>query len=234
VSKRADQELTFVEHLSELRSRIVKSVIVVIVAMCLIYTFVNVLLSLLIKPVGKLVFIAPQEAFVANIKIAFFGALFVSSPFLLYQIWQFVAAGLYKKERKYVLLFGPLSFIFFIIGAFFGYSVIIPIGVKFLLGMATDCITPMITISNYISFVGMLTLTFGLIFELPLVSLFLTKIGIITPHFLSKKRKVAIVFIFIAAAILTPPDMITQCLMAIPLLLLYEIGIIFSKLVYKP
>ena len=159
----------FVEHLEELRSRIIKSVIFVIVCSSLLYNFIDVFLPALVKPVGQLVFIAPQEAFIARIKIAFLGGLFLSSPFVIYEIWKFISIGLKPKEKKYTLIFGPLSFIFFIAGAFFGYFVIVPIGIKFLLGFATDCITPMITISRYISFLGTLTFAFGVIFQLPLM-----------------------------------------------------------------
>ncbi len=229
-----EEKLTLVAHLEEFRSRVIKSVIFVMISTCLVYGFVGSILPQLIKPVGKLVFIAQQEAFVANIKIAFFGGLFLSAPFVLFQVWRFVSTGLHKNETKYVRIFGPLSFLFFIAGTAFCYFVIIPISIRFLLGFATDLMTPMITVSKYISFVGTLTLTFGLVFELPLASLFLTKIGLVTPRFLTKKRKLAIVIIFVSAAILTPPDVITQCMMAVPLLALYEIGILFSKAVYKP
>ena len=229
----ADKKLSLVEHLGELRGRVIKSVIFIILASCLIYSSAGIILLALVKPVGRLVFIAPTEAFVANIKIAFFGGLFLSSPFVVYQIWKFISVGLERNEKKYALIFGPVSFIFFISGALFGYFIILPIGLHFLLGFATDFITPMITISKYISFMGMLTLTFGLIFELPLISLFLTKIGVVTPVFLSSKRKQAVVLVFITAALLTPPDVVTQCLMALPLLILYEVGIIFSRLGYR-
>ncbi|MEE8360391.1 MAG: twin-arginine translocase subunit TatC [Candidatus Omnitrophota bacterium] len=230
----ADETRTFTEHLDELRSRLIKSVILVIIMAGVVYNFIKVIMPSLIKPVGKLVFIAPQEAFITNVKIALFGGLFLASPFVLYQIWRFISAGLEKNEIKYTLIFGPLSFLFFLIGITFAYLIVVPLGVKFLLGFATEYVTPMISVSKYISFVGALTLAFGVIFQLPLVSLFLTKLGVTTPSFLSKKRKHAIVLIFILAAIITPPDIVTQCLMAVPLLVLYEIGIMFSKMVYKP
>lgn len=230
----ADKELTLVEHLQELRGRVIKSVIFILIISCFLYNLVNLLLPNLVKPVGRLVFIAPQEAFIANIKIAFLGGLFLSSPFVLYQVWKFISVGLKPNEKKYALIFGPLSFIFFIFGASFGYFIVVPMGIRFLLGFATDFISPMITISRYISFMGTLTLTFGLVFQLPLISLFLTKIGVVTPAFLSNKRRHAIVFLFILAALLTPPDVITQCLMVAPLLILYELGVVFSKIAYKP
>ena len=228
-----NKKLTLIEHLEELRARIIKSVIFIIICSFVLYHYVDVLISILIKPVGKLAFIAPQEAFIANIKIAFLGGLFLSSPLVLYQIWKFISVGLKPKERKYILIFGPLSFLFFIAGSIFGYFVIIPIGMNFLLGFATELISPVISISKYISFVGTLTFAFSVIFELPLVLLFLTKIGLVTPTFLGKRRREAFVLVFIIAAVFTPPDVITQCLMALPLILLYELGIIFSKVAYK-
>lgn len=229
-----DKKLTLTKHLEELRARIIKSIIFVILGSIAAYSFVDIIISSIVKPVGKLVFIAPQEAFIANIKLAFFGGLILSSPFVLYQVWRFIQSGLKKTEIRYVLIFAPLSFIFFILGAGIGYFIIVPIGVKFLLGFATDLVAPMITISKYITFAGSLTLIFGIIFELPLATLFLTKIGMVTPSFLCAKRRHVIVGIFIIAAILTPPDVVTQCLMAVPLIFLYEVGIIFSRLVYKP
>lgn len=228
-----EKKLTLVEHMEELRARVIKSVIFLIIVFAAFYNFVGSILPFLVKPVGKLVFIAPQEAFTSNIKIAFFGSLFLSSPFLLYQIWRFISDGLNPKERKYILIFAPISFILFALGAGFGYFIIVPIGVRFLLGFATDLILPMISMAKYISFVGMLTLAFAAIFELPLVMLFLTKTGVVTPVFFSSKRKHAVVLIFVAAAILTPPDVVTQLLMAFPLLFLFEVGIILSRLAFK-
>lgn len=224
-----DKPLILIEHLQELRLRLIKSVVFIIIVSCLIYSHVETIIPILVRPVGQLVFIAPEEAFISNIKIAFFLGLYLASPFVLYQIWQFVSVGLKKEERRYVLIFGPLSFIFFILGSGFGYFIIVPIGMKFLLGFAGEFIRPMISMARYISFITTLTISFGLVFQLPLISLFLTKVGLLTPKFLIQKRRHMIVFIFILAAALTPPDVITQLLMAIPLLVLYEIGIILSK-----
>jgi len=229
-----DNRLTIVEHLNELRGRVIKSLIFVIVCSAILYNLIGIILPVIIRPAGRLVFIAPTEAFIVNIKIVFLGGIFISSPFLLYQVWQFVSMALKENEKKYVLIFGIISFFLFILGAAFGYFIIIPIGLKFLLGFATDFITPMITISKYISFVGTMIFAFGVVFQLPLILLFLTKIGMVTPMFLSSKRRHAIVCMFILSATLTPPDVITQCLMAVPLLVLYEIGIIFSKCAYRP
>lgn len=225
------EQLTLTEHLEELRGRILKSLLVVIIASGIIYGFVDPILPHLVKPVGRLVFISPQEAFISRIKIAFFLGILLSLPVILYQVWRFVASGLKPHEKKYTLLFAPFSLLLFFIGASFGYFIIAPIGMRFLLGFASELMVPMITASKYISFVGLLTICFGLIFEMPLASIFMTKIGLVTPAFLASRRKQAVVAIFIAAAILTPPDVITQCLMALPLLVLYEVSVIFSRIV---
>ncbi|MDD5617810.1 MAG: twin-arginine translocase subunit TatC [Candidatus Omnitrophica bacterium] len=229
----ADKKLTLVQHLEELRTRLLKSIIFIIACSVFTYTYINEILLFLSKPIGKLIFIAPQEAFVANLQIAFFGGLFFASPFVLCQVWQFVSAGLRQEERKYALIFGLFSFILFIAGCLFGFFVIVPIGIKFLMGYTPDFITPMITLSNYISFLGVLSIVFGLAFQLPLILAFLAKIGLVNPDFLSRKRREAIVVIFIVAAILTPPDVFTQIMMAVPLVILYESGIILSRLI-KP
>lgn len=228
-----DKELGLTQHLEELRSRLIKSIAAIIICFIGVYSFVDRIMAAVIKPVGELVFIAPTEAFVTRMMIALLGGIFASSPFLVFQVWRFISVGLRKNENKYIAIFGPFSFIFFVLGTLFAYFLIIPLGIKFLLSFATDSITPMISLSKYVSFVGTLTLAFGLIFQLPIAILFLTKIGLVTPRFLSTRRKNAIVLIFIGAAVLTPPDVVTQCLMAIPLLILYEIGIIFSKLAYS-
>lgn len=224
------KRFTFIEHLEELRARIIKSLIFIVATSVVLYAFTDVILRFVVRPVGKVVFISPAEAFITSIKLALFGGLFLSSPYVLYQVWAFISAGLGKRERRNASLFGIFSFILFLVGCLFGYFVIVPIGMKFLLGFATDFVIQMISVEKYVSFVAILSLTFGIVFQLPLAALFLTKIGIVTPQFLSKNRKYAIVIIFIVAAIFTPPDVITQCLMAVPLLVLYELGIFLSRL----
>ncbi len=225
------KRLTFTEHLEELRRTVIKSVVFIITASVFVYTFTDKVFSHLVKPLGgMLVFIAPQEAFITNIKIALFGGLYFSSPFILYQVWDFVSAGLKKKEKRRASIYMLLSFIFFAAGSYFGYFIIVPIGIRFLLSFGTSYVIPMISVGKYVSFVCMLTLVFALTFQLPLIMLLLSKIGIVSPEALSKNRKYAILVIFIIGAILTPPDVITQCLMAIPLIALYELSIILCKL----
>lgn len=226
-------DLSFVEHLEELRSRLIKSIVAIVIASCVFYLRIDSILSVLIRPIGKVVFTSPADAFMARITLTFFGGLFLALPVVLYQIWKFVAAGLKANETRYVYFFAPFSLLLFVLGGLFAYFFMIPIAVRFLLGFSSELIVPMITIENYISFVGMLILGFGIVFELPLVLMFLTKIGIVTPDFLARKRRHAVVLILIFSAIFTPPDAVSQMIMAVPLMVLYEIGIAACRLIYR-
>ena len=169
----------------------------------------------------------------AYIKIALWGGFFCASPFIIYQAWAFISTGLTDAERRGVYFFLPVSFLLFAGGILFAYGVIIPTGIRLLLSFQGVYLEPMISVSRYISFIGMLLLVFGVIFQLPLAMLFLAKTGLITPCQLARGRKTAIVIIFIAAASLTPPDIVSQTAMALPLIILYEIGIMFARLVHK-
>ena len=228
-----NKEASFVSHLDELRTRIIRSFSAILICAVLALAFSKKIIALLTIPIDKLVFIEPQEAFVTNVVVALWSGVFLAAPFVFFQIWKFISSGLNNDEKRYIASYGPLSFILFITGACFGYFVILPVGLKFLLGFSSDSIVPMITLNKYISFVCMITINFGIAFELPITIVFLTKAGLVTPEFLISKRKHAIVIIFIASAILTPPDIITQCMMALPLIGLLDIGIYFSKMVYK-
>lgn len=228
--KMADDQLTLVEHLTEFRRRLIICIVSIFAGVILSYLVINRILDLLIKPVGNLVFIAPQEAFITYIKLAVFSGIFLALPVILYQIWRFVASGLKKDERKYILIYGPFSFIFFLTGVAFAYFLILPLGIKFLLGFATDTLSPMISLASYVTFAGTMLLAFGVVFELPLVIMFLTKINIVSTKFLREKRKIVIILIFVLSAVLTPPDIVTQLLMAGPLFMLYEIGILLSRM----
>jgi sec-independent protein translocase protein TatC len=157
----------------------------------------------------------------------------VASPILLYQFWMFVAPGLYQKERRLMVPIVILSSFFFVGGALFGYFVVFPWGFKFFIGFASDTIRPLPSMKEYFGFSAKLLLAFGLVFELPLVITFMAKLGIVSIDFLKKNRKYALLLFFAGAAILTPPDVITQVLMAMPLMVLYEISIIGAKIFGK-
>ena len=227
-----EQKFTLVQHLEELRKRIIICLIVVFVCGIFCFFYTDKILAILSNPVGKLVFLKPTEAFLAKIKLSFYGGIFISMPVIIYQAWKFLNPGLIEIERRYFFWIMPFSYLLFLSGVLFAFFAVLPVGMKFLLGYGTENVTPMISVSSYISFVGIFLIAFGIVFQLPVVVLFLTKLGVVTPKWLSVNRKYAVLVIFILAGILTPgPDIFSQFLMAIPTLLLYEISILLSKLV---
>lgn len=157
----------------------------------------------------------------------------LAAPVIFYQFWMFIAPGLYSNERKLMLPIVFLSTFFFVGGALFGYFVVFPFGFNFFLGFSNDTIHPMLSMKEYLNFSSKMLLAFGLAFELPLVEVFLSRLGILSVNFLNKNRKYAIVLIFIASAMLTPQDVTSQVMMAIPLMALYELGILGSKIYGK-
>jgi sec-independent protein translocase protein TatC len=154
----------------------------------------------------------------------------LASPVILYQFWMFMAPGLYDREKRLLVPILFLSTLFFIGGALFGYFIVFPFGFKFFLSFATETIRPMPSMREYLGFAAKLLLAFGLVFELPLVITFLAKLGIVSVEFLKKHRKYAILLFFVGAAVLTPPDVVTQIMMALPLMVLYEISIVGARL----
>ncbi|MGH8063632.1 MAG: twin-arginine translocase subunit TatC [Candidatus Entotheonellia bacterium] len=226
----SDDKLPFTDHLDELRHRLIVSLVGIGIGFAVCYGFSQQLLLLLQRPMPtRLVFIAPTEAFFVNLKVAFYAGLFLSVPLLLFQVWKFVAPGLYEHERRYSFPFLITSTVLFLVGALFAYAVILPIALHFLIAQGGELWKPNITLSNYLSFCMRLILAAGLIFEFPVLMYFLTKVGVVTPEFLVKNRKYAVLAAFIISAILTPPDVFSQILLAVPLFLLFEVSIFVAK-----
>ncbi len=235
-----DEKIPFTSHLEELRSRLIKCFIAVGVGFVLSYGFKEILFEILVRPLVEvmaegdhLIFTGLPEAFFTYLKVALLSGLMLASPVILYQFWMFVAPGLYKKERR---LLGPivlLSSFFFIAGALFGYFIVFPWGFKFFLGFATESIRPLPAMKEYLSFSAKLLLAFGLVFELPMVLTFLARMGIVSVDFLKRNRKYALLLFFVGAAILTPPDVVTQIMMALPLMAMYELSIIGARIFGK-
>ena len=235
-----EKKLPLTAHLQELRKRLILSFIAIGICFVLCYVFADFLFNLLAAPLwkvmpkgGSLVFISVAEAFFTYMKVGFIGGLILASPFVLYQIWAFVAPGLYRHEKKYAVPFVVLGSFFFGLGILFGYFVGLPVGFKFLLGYATDFIKPLPNMKEYLSFSIKFLLVFGLVFEFPVVLLLLARIGVIDAKMLARHRKYAILLIFIFAAVVTPPDVISQVIMALPLIGLYELSILLSRLFGK-
>lgn len=227
------KQLPYWEHIEELRGRIIKCIVTIVIASCFFYPLVDPLLVVLSEPVGPLYYLSPAEGFLARVMLALIGGTLLALPVLFYQLWAFVAVGLTEREKKHVLIFGPASLILFITGVAFAYFSVLPMVLRFFLSFSSETLVPILTVFKYISFVGTFCMGFGLVFEMPLVIVFLTKIGIATPAFLIQMRRHAIVLIFIISAFLTPPDFISQIFMAIPLLALYEISVLFSRMVSR-
>lgn len=228
-SNTAPLRFTFLEHLALLRAAVIRSLIVFIIAAALAYNFSSRILSFLIKPIGTVVFISPQEGFITHIAVALFCGLFISSPYIIYQAWRFISCGLHAHEKKHAVKFSIASFILFGTGCLSGYYMIISAGLPFLLGFAAADIKPMITLGRYICFIITFTLLFGVVFQLPLAVIFLSRIGLVNQALLRRRRKEVIITLFIAAAIFTPPDAVTQVLLALPLVVLYEVSILLIR-----
>lgn len=233
----ADEKLPFTSHLEELRRRLIVCFIAVGIGFIASYAFSERIFKVLMEPLleamppgGTLIFTGLTEAFFIYLKVSLLAGIFIASPVLLYQIWSFISPGLYEKEKRYAFPFVVFSTIFFIGGASFGYFVVFPSAFKYLMSFATETIRPLPSVKEYLSISTRLLFAFGIVFELPLFIFFLTKIGVVNAKILTHQRKYAIVLIFIVSAILTPgPDAITQLMMAIPLLLLYELSVWVAK-----
>ena len=233
----SDEKQPFLSHLEELRKRLIICAIAVGAGFVLCYFFSEQMFRILVLPLksnmpegDRLIFTNLPEMFFVYIKTAFIGGILLSSPLLFYELWMFVAPGLYHKEKKYVIPFVICSTILFVGGALFGYFVVFPFGFKFFLGFANDTIQALPSAKQYFSFAIKLLFAFGVVFELPVVSFFLSKVGLVTPELLKAKRKYALLLTFVLAAILTPPDVVTQMMMAGPLIILYEISILISRM----
>jgi sec-independent protein translocase protein TatC len=242
-----ENESSFVSHLSELRKRLINSFIFLIIFFIACYFFAEHLYGFLVDPFAqavkndgtdrRLIFTALQETFLTYLKISFFTAFFVTCPFILIQIWKFIAPGLYKHEKKAILPYMVLTPILFLLGGMLVYYLIMPLAIKFFLsfestGLSTNLpIQLEAKVNEYLSLVMKLIFAFGISFQLPIVLSLLARVGLVDSEFLKKRRKYVVVIIFSAAALLTPPDPITQIGLAIPLLILYELSIFSVKFI---
>jgi sec-independent protein translocase protein TatC len=247
--------MPFWSHLEELRKRLVRSVIAIGVGFSACFNFSEQILNLLLWPMNTKLALqttspyltatpvgAPQklhyatliEPFWAHLKIALIAGLMLVFPFVMYQLWKFLSPGLLPKERRYVGYFVFFSTIFFGIGVLFCYMVLLPVAIPFLLSYKTESLVAIIRIGDYIDFVLKFLLASGVVFELPLIIVLLSRLGIVTPDTLAKYRKFAVLGAFIAGAILTPtPDVFNQLILSIPIYLLYELGILASRIFGK-
>jgi len=221
-----DAKMSFMEHLGELRVRIVRALIGLLIGTVIVLPFSQYIVDWLAKPVTKLnytlVFTAPAEAFWVQMKVGLIVGIFLSAPVILWQVWAFIAPGLHGHEKKYALPFVIIGSLLFVGGGAFSLFVVTPYAIQFLLSYARPGLQPMITLQNHVDFLLKFTLAFGAVFELPLALTILARVGVVNAKMLARNRKYAILGAFIAGAVLTPtPDAFNQALMAGPLIILY-------------
>jgi sec-independent protein translocase protein TatC len=235
-----DEKQPFFSHLKELRDRLLVCIVAVAIAFIFTYYFKERLFDFLMQPFLKVmpaqssfIFTGITEAFLTYFKISVVAALFVAAPVILYEFWMFVAPGLYEKEKKYVYPFIFFGSLCFICGALFCYFVVMPNMYRFFVSYAREFVTPMPDLKNYMGLTLKLLIIFGFIFELPLIAFYLARAGIIKAKMLAKKRRYAILAVFIISAAITPPDVVSMILVALPLWGLYELGILIAKVFGK-
>tara|TARA_B100001564_G_C20580534_1_gene642893 strand:+ start:343 stop:1110 length:768 start_codon:yes stop_codon:yes gene_type:complete len=240
---------SFTSHFIELRSRLLNSLIFILVAFIISYIFSEQIYNFLVEPYAsavkddkfprRLIFTALHETFITYIKVAFFSAIFVGSPVLLIQIYKFIAPGLYKNEKKAILPYLISTPLLFLLGGLLVYYLVMPLAIKFFLSFETIGSSSNLPIqleakvNEYLSLIMRLIFAFGISFQLPILLNLLARIGVVNSHYLKTRRRYVIVIIFALAAILTPPDPITQVGLAIPLLLLYELSIFTVRFIEK-
>lgn len=227
-------------HIADLRKRLVISSLTVIAMFFVCFSFYEPILTWMMVPVeavlpknSQMVAVEIQETFFTALKVAFFAGFIVSLPVIFWQLWLFLAPGLYDHEKKLVIPFVFFATLMFLIGASFAYYIVVPVGFEFLINFGSTVVTILPSIGKYVGFFTKLLIGFGISFELPVITFFLAKIGLVNDKMLKDFFRYAVVLIFIVAALLTPPDVISQLLMAAPLLLLYGVSIYIAK-VFNP
>ena len=243
------KQASFIEHLTELRSRLIKSIVYLFIFFVISYIFAENIYAFLVEPYAeavkddnvnrRLIYTALHETFITYLKVAFFTAIFITSPIILIQIWKFVAPGLYTNEKKALLPYLIATPTLFLLGGMLVYYLVMPLAIKFFLSFETSAQISSLPIqleakvNEYLSLIMRLIFAFGISFQLPVLLTLLARVGFVNSTYLKKRRKYVVVIVFALAAILTPPDPITQIGLGIPLLILYELSILSVKIMEK-
>ena len=236
----SDQELSLIDHLLELRSRLIKSVLAVVLCMLVMVPFARQLYALVSEPLAaslpansSMIAIDVASPVFAPFKLVLILAILVAMPYVIYQAWAFIAPGLYKHEKRIAKPLLIAATLLFYLGCLFAYFIVFPVIFAFITSMAPENVAVMTDINRYLDFVLMLFLVFGLSFEVPVVTVALVAAGVVTPETLAKARGYVVVGVFFIAMLITPPDMISQTLLALPVWALYELGIVFSRMIVR-
>lgn len=234
-SKDEEKNLTLVEHLSELRRRVIFVILVFIGATLVSYNFSEPIIRSIIEmaPEMQFVFISPSELFMANLKIAIIMGLIIASPVILTNLWLFVSPALEKGQKRAIIVALSIGGVFFVLGAYFAFRIVLPTILQFFMGFKIPEIQEMISFSSYLSLVVNTMLSFGIVFEMPSIMMILTRLGLIKVAFMKRYRKYVILVIFVVGALLTPPDVISQVMIAVPMLVLFETGLLLSSMVER-
>ena len=243
------KQASFIEHLTELRSRLIKSIVYLFIFFIVSYIFAENIYNFLVEPYAeavkddntnrRLIYTALHETFITYLKVAFFTAIFITSPIILTQVWKFVAPGLYKDEKRALFPYLIATPTLFLLGAMLVYYLVMPLAIKFFLSFETSAqinalpIQLEAKVNEYLSLIMRLIFAFGISFQLPVLLTLLARVGFVNSTYLKKRRKYVVVIVFALAALLTPPDPITQIGLGIPLLILYELSILSVKFIEK-
>lgn len=235
-----EEKQPFLSHLEELRKRLIVCAIGIGCAFFVAYFFKEDLFRILIMPLkevmpegDRLIFTNLPEMFFAYLKVSLIAGILAATPVIFYELWMFIAPGLYQHEQRFVIPFVICSSFLFTAGSLFGYFIVFPFGFKFLMGYANEYVQALPSVKEYFSFSTKLLFAFGLVFEMPVVVFFLAKMGLVTAEAMRRKRKYAFLMTFVVGAVLTPPDVLTQFMMAVPLMVLYEFSIFVAKFAAK-
>lgn len=229
----SDGSMSVIQHLEELRKRIIRSLLSIGLCSSIAYYFVEDLVHVLTKPAGKLYYMQPAEAFFTYIKVAVFGGFLMALPIVFYQMWRFFLPALTIRERKVIALVVPVSVVLFFVGIAFAFFLVLPLAINFFMGYTTEDLQALFSIRQYFDFAIGFLLPFGFVFELPLIIVILAKLGLISSAFLGKHRRMVIFLSFVIGAIITPPDIFSQVMIAVPIVLLYESSYLLVKYVLR-
>lgn len=229
----SDDSMSIIDHLTELRSRLIRSIIAVIACSCITYFFDEQIMGFLMAPAGKLYFMQPGEAFFSYAKVVLFSGFLLATPVVFYQLWRFFVPAFTRRERMILGILVPSSVLLFYAGLAFSFFFIVPFGIKFFMGMGSEDLTPLFSVEKYLDFIITFLLPFGLAFELPIIIIIMAQLGLMTSQKMKKYFRYVFFVSFIVAALLTPPDIISQITLALPLTALYALSYFVVRFILR-